>query len=1043
MITFRKFISLLLALLMLVSVFSSCTPADTDGESTDSKETAEDTEVLIVPKEEGLVLSELMASNSNVLLDDYGTASDWIELYNGSDKDINLAGYMISDSQTNPTKFIFPDMVIASGQYLVIWASGRNTFNRETGDLHLSFKINQTSEIVSLYSPEGAEIGRITVNELPTDISAGPDKNGRTMMFSEPTPGARNVETVFIPPETEPEVPLNSFGKDVNTVRINEYCTDDCVTLSDSEGDFGAWVEIFNYGAKSVNLTGLFLSDDEANPDKWQFPDGVVLEPGQYLVVFLMGKDGPAEGSEELHAGFTLTGKESKLLIFNGAGDIMDECPVYELFSNLTYGRSDADSEKWLFFPKATPGKANTIKGFEDINSARYPSEKSVYISEVVAVVATLTESPDGRYPSTGELTDYYDTNDYLELHNPGSSDINLSDYYIGKNVFANAVRLPDITLEAGEYKIIYFGDDEYVSGNDIYLDMGLNRYKNDLYIFSSDGICIDSVVTGTLFDGTSAGRKSTEDDGIYYFTTVTPGKANAAEAYQSSVVAPTFSLPGGYVEAGTELKISFPKGMLVYYTLDGSEPTTSGTLYTSPITVTESVTVRARAFKSGHLYSEDVSVSLIVGRDHKMPVIFLSTDPDNLFSEKTGIFAEGPDFNSKSDVYVGTDSDYSKRENLFYSNAAKYSNFWQDWERPVRFDYIDEEGNQVLSFNAGIQVFGQYSRVRDQKSVSIRLRDKYGIKEVVYPFFGDDYLNVFSSFVLRASGQDSNRAHIRDAFIARALEGEINCEVMNYVPVVVYINGEYFGIYDLREHISEDFVAGHQGADPENVDLIKGTSIVLGGSIDDYDKLYDFCTENNMRDAENYAYVCSMIDIDNYIDYWISQIYFANTDPGNIKFYHEKREGAKWRWIPYDFDWSLSSEENRFDIVFGTSKKVYAIVQALIKNEDFKEKFLTRFCTLLNTTLDPDRLIPLLRSLTDEISVEMEYHIARWVYRWDDPNELLYLMCSSPYTMSSWERNIQRIEDWLVDRDEVIIKHMKSYFRLSDSDIAAYGYEG
>lgn len=1041
MIRIKKIASLFLALLFVLTAAISCTTETTDTDTGESTANYTSSEVIITPSESGVVLNELMASNSDILLDDYGTSSDWIELYNASDRDINLAGYMISDSQTNPTKFIFPDMVIASGEYLIIWASGRNTYNRDTNNLHLSFKINQTSEIVSLYSPEGHEIGRITVNELPTNISAGPDKNGRTMMFSEPTPGAKNVETAYVPQDTEPEVPLNSFGKDVNTVRINEYSTNNCVNYADPEGDFGAWAEIYNYGDKAVDLTGLFLSDDETNPDKWAFPEGTVIEAGAYLIVFMLGKDDQTEGA--LQASFTLSGSESKLLIYNGAAEIMDEAPVFDLFSNLTYGRDLNSPDTWLFFPRATPCADNTVKGFADINSARYPSLKALYFNEIVAVVASLDEAPDGKEYSVGELTDYYDTYDYLELHNPGSSDINLADFYIGKNSFERAVRLPDVTVGAGEYVIIYCGDETKVSRGEIYIDLGLNRYKNDLYIYTSDKVCIDSVVTGTLFDKTSAGRKDPSDDKLYYFMTVTPGRPNAAETYEKSVVSPTFSQSGGYVEKGTKIELAVPSGMVVYYTTDGSLPTTNSTLYTGAISVDKTVTVRARAFKSGHLPSEDVSASFIVGRDHGLPVVFVSADPDDLFSEKTGILAEGPYFDSDSDVYVGTDSDYSKRENAFYNDAARYSNYWQDWERPMRFDYIDEEGNQVLSFNAGIQVFGQYSRVRDQKSVSIRLKDKYGIKEVAYPLFGDDYVNVFSSFVLRASGQDSNRAHIRDAFIAKALVGEINCEVMNYNPVVMYLNGQYYGIMDLREHISENFVADHTGADPENIDLIKGTSIVLEGSIDDYDELYDFVTSNSMRNEENYAYASSLIDIDNYIDYWIVQIYFANTDPGNIKFYHEKKEGAKWRWIPYDFDWSLSSAENRFEIVFGTSKKVYAIVQSLMKNAEFKEKFLTRFCELLNTTLNPDRLLPLLRELTDEITVEMEYHIERWVFRWDDPNELLYLMCSSPYTMASWERNIVRIEEWLVDRDEVIIKHMKSYFGLSDSDIRQYGYLG
>lgn len=1037
------FLSLCLLLPTLVgcdSLFPSDTTTTASGTSVTTAE-----EVVVTPSTNGLVLNELMASNSSTIADDYGTYSDWIELYNSSSADISLSGYTITDDPAKFAKFVLPDITIKAGEYLVIWASGRNVYNAETGYLHLSFKINAVSEIVSLFSPKGVEIGRITVNNAPTDYSLGPDENGRTMIFSEPTPGTRNVTTAYTPVETEPEVPLNTHGKDVNTVRINEFATDDCITFPDSEGDYGAWVEIYNYGASPVDMTGLFLSDDETKPAKWAFPS-VTIGAGEYLLVYMMGKNGDYAASGELQATFTLSGKETFLGIFNGSTDIMDSCKVYNLFSNITCGRSSGDAEHWLFFPLATPGAANTVEGFEDVESARYPAYKQAYINEVIAVNTTLAAAPDGKTYTKGELTDYYDTYDYIELYNPNDTAVNLSDLYIGKNVFTNAVQLPNVQLPAHGYRVIYFGDEtKYYSAKDeIYVNMGLNRYHNDLYLFNASGVCVDSILTGTLFDKTSAGRASENDDTVWYFTDVTPGAANSSAKFYKSVGTPEYSVAGGYVTEGASLTLTAPSGCVIYYTTDGSEPTQSSTLYTSPIQITKTVTVRSRCYKTGYLYSEGVSQSYIVGRDHGMPVICLTTEAANLYSDATGIFAEGTGFDSESSVYVGTNDDYSKRENAFYSNAAKYANYWQDWERPVHFDYITSDGKQVLSFNAGIKTFGQYSRVRDQKSVSINLRDKYGVKEIAYPFFGDDYINVFSSIILRASGQDSNAAHIRDAFVAKALVGEINCEVMNYIPVVVYINGEYYGIYDLREHINEDFVADHTGADPNNVDIIKGTTTMLAGTYDNYKALLTYVTSHSMANADNYAYVCTQMDVDNYIDYWIAQIYFANTDPGNIKFYREKTDTAKWRWIPYDFDWSMRSTENRFEMVFSySSMKVYSILRELIKNTDFKQKFLSRFCTLLNDTLNYERLKPLLDSMAAEISTEMEYHIARWNYRWNSENELLYLMCSSPYSMASWQTNITRIDTWLQTRNETIIKDMKSWFKLSSADITALGYKG
>ncbi len=1054
----KKIISVFLILLMLFSAVacdmgggddtyqtptstSAGTGTGTGSDTISAPETLPDIASVVKPNKGGLMLTEAMASNKSVISDDYGEFSDWIELYNDGETEISLKNYFISDSPDNKTKGVLPDIKIGAKEYFIIWASGRNVYNAESNSLHLPFRLSKAGETISLFSMTGSEIGRITLPEMPSDISAGPDDDGNTFLMAEPTPGEKNVTARYVKPEQNDE-PINQTDKTVNTLRINEYTTKKTVTFTDSEGDYGAWVEIYNYGEKEVKLKGLFLSDDEAEFNKWGFPD-ITLAAGSYMTVFMMGKEIEYVTGGEIHATFTLSGKEEKLGIYNGKGMEIDSCPVYELESNMTCGRDPENPDHFLFFPRATKNAKNTVPGFEDIESARYPKYKTSYINEVVAVNATLDSSPDGKTYSSGELYDYYKLYDYIELHNPTGADVDLSEFYIGKSSFDKAIWLPTVKIKAGGYRLVYFADEtRYDSKTDtVYVDLGLNRYRNDVYLFDKQGNVVDSIETSLLFDKTSAGRTSDTDDSVYYFTSVTPGKENTAVPLSKAVSTPSFSLEGGYVEAGENLTIAVPDGCIVYYTTDGSYPTQNGTLYRAPITIDKTMTVRARAFKSNALPSDEISVSFIVGRKHNMPVVFLNAEATDLFSDKTGIWADGPNFDTESMKYDDSSLTGAQKEDLFFKDAPK-ANYWQSWERPVSFTYIDENGTQVLTFNAGIKTFGQYSRVHDQKSVSINLKDKYGIKEVVYPFFGDDYINVFSNLVLRGAGQDANRAHIRDAFIARALLGKINCEVMNYRPVVCYVNGVYWGIYDLRERISDEFVANHTGADPDNLDRMKGSSIVQSGTSENYNALYKFVTTKDMTNSDNYAYICTQIDVDNYIDYWITQIYFANTDPGNIKFYRERTEEGKWRWIPYDFDWSMSSEENRMrDYVFKQDKKIYGIIQRLIKNSTFKKKFISRFCELLNDTLNPDRLMPLLRELTNEISEEMPYHIERWNFRnKDDDRYISDILMSAPSSIARWEKHISNIENWLRDRDVMIIGHLKSTFGLSDSDLKSYG---
>ncbi len=1020
----KKIIAIILTLCTLASVLVSCTgtPADT---------TNNGTEVVTPPNENGVILNELMPSNKDTLTDNYGESCDWIELFNNSEEQISLLNYMLTDNPTKPENFVFPDIKIDAGEYLIIYASGRNQTDLENRIIHLPFKINYVSEIICLFNSEGVEIGRITVNDVPSDKSCGPDSKGNTVIFAEPTPGNKNVTEIYVP--AAPDVPLNVGGKDVNTLYINEYTTNQTVTVTDEDGEYTAWAEIYNYGSADVKAYGLFLSDDPENPTKWAFPD-MTIKAGEYIMVFMSGKEKAYSSGVKMHATFGLTGQEQSLAIYNGKADEIDSVPVNSMLGNITCGRTSAGQLK--FFPRATPCAENVLEGFDTIESARYPENKSLFINEIVAVNRTLSVAPDGKKYSVGQLYDYYDLYDYAEIYNPTNSTVTLSDYYIGDSKdFSTAIQLPEIALEAGEYRIVYFDDETYYSTkrDTVYVDAGLNRYGETVYIYNADGVCVDSVKYSNLFDGTSAGRASVKDDTVYYYTSQTPGKENPAEKLGASVETPKFLNAGGYVSTQTQCAIQVPENCKVYYTLDGSLPSNTSKLYTEPITISETVTVRAIAYKDGYLRSDDVSASFVVGRMHDMAVICLTTEGDNLFSDEYGILVDGL-------LYDETAAFPYK-----YANA----NYWEDWERPIRFDYIDEKGNQVLSFNAGIKVFGQYSRAKDQKSVSIYLRDKYGPKEICYPFFGEDYVNVFSSLALRSSGQDGKYAHIRDAFCAELVRDAMDIDVMAYKPVAVYINGEYFGLYDLRERINEDYIANHTGADPDNVDLIKGGNYkdtsynVLEGTVDEYKKLVTFLQNNSLKYEENYKTACEMVDVDELINYWLCVIFFSNTDSGNIKYYKENTEGAKWRWILYDIDWGLWAstykEYNMFEEVMnpaghGVGNSFSTLVlRSFMKNAEFKEKFLTKCGEYLNSVFQTDNMLALYEVMIEEIKTEMTYHIERWNYQ-DDVDKL-----SAPYSYASWERNVETLRTVIKNKRQQTIDDMIDYFDLSDSEQKKY----
>ena len=939
-------------------------------------------------RKNSIYISEVMSSNTSVLADEKGEFCDWIELHNPTDKDIDLSDWSLTDDGTNARKFVFPSMTIKSGEYLVLFADGNEKTDIENGAVHLPFSISsQKGESIRLYDSRTNLVCQLSVPILEDNISYGVDENGNETILEAATPGAPNgskqeAEEVFKEPKNYQVV-------------INEYSTNETQTLLDDEGDFVSWVELYNKGSESVNLRSFSLTDDEADIQKWTFPD-VTVEAGKYLVVYLSGNEREYNGTGQLHASFRLNGNENQLMLFDESGNEVDSCVVYKLFSNLSCGRKADDENTFAFFASATPGRKNANVSFSSVDSARLTGSKALAITEVAAV-NTSVKSPNGTY------------SDYIELYNASDKKINLKNYKLSDSKKAESfLKLPDRILESGEYAVVYCTDEKNAGG--ITLDIGLNRYGETVYLADSNSVIVDSLTYGRLCPGYSCGRVPGKTGDTVYFDILTPGGKNKGRVLSKALANPAFSLDSSYVKKGTEVRIISDYD--VFYTLDGSVPTESSKRYTEPIKIKKSQSVRARAFKEGCVPSDTVTATYLVEAKHDLPVVFLTADKADLFSRQRGIWADGPNISSEF-PYLG-------------------ANYWQDWERDVHFEFMEKDGEGGISFDAGIKVFGQFSRALPQKSVSINLRDKYGPTEVCYPFFEDNDVNVFSSLVLRNSGQDFNIAHIRDAYCAMIVKNSVDVDIMDYRPVAVYVNGSYYGIYDLREKIDEDYLANHRGVDKSKTDLIKGNNNVQLGSMDSYNKLLKYIRTHDVTDKKVYDYICSQIDIDELISYWMCESFFTNTDTGNIRFYRENTKGGKWRWVFFDSDWSLFPSTYKLNYIdnyldphgHGVSDAFdTTIMTRLIKNKSFRKRLLEIHSEHLKTTFETKRMLKIFDSMIDEIDSEMKRHTKRW-------DALSY---------ASWQKNTATLRNIIKENRKLFIKKMKASFNMTKEEIELY----
>ncbi|MCL2030422.1 MAG: lamin tail domain-containing protein [Oscillospiraceae bacterium] len=886
------------------------------------------------PDDTRLIISEYMSQNSSVLPDADGAFHDWAEIYNPNDFTVSLAGWSLSDNSGNLEKWTFPGgYAIGPGEYITLWLSGLD----EPG--HVSFRLGRQDQELLLVDPNGRAADTIPIMDTPLDTSYGRMPDGTEGYFAVPTPGQPNLG----PPAPD----FASLEWDAPEVYIMEYMSSNDFYIPDEEGDYNDWVELYNPGAEAVNLAGYTLSDREDSLDKWEFPAGSVLAPGERLVIQLSGKKLPG------HANFSLGRDDHGVFLSDRYGRCIDKAPLVMPQSHVSYGRDENNYDRWLFFPRPTPGEPNTTEGFESLGGISALSWRGLYIAEV-------------------------SHKNWVSLGNAADEPIQTAGWHLSDSGGdLRRMALPDRTLEPGQTLRV---DTSF----------GIRGGGETLYLTDGAGALRDSMHTGSLRLGVTSGRAGDSETRVYFLADAS-GAGDRSQTYSGYAGEVRASHDDGYVPAGTSVALTAPQGGTVRYTLDGTEPTAASPEYTAPIVISGPTPLRARVFREGRLPGHILTRTYLTGERHTLPVIHITTDPKNLFDHNIGIFADGPGW-TPTFPHVG-------------------ANFWKDWERPIHFAYYNEDGTLCVESAAGVKTFGQYSRAEKQKAVAIQFRKDYGANRVAYPFFPGNEVSEYGSLVLRASGQDWNISKLRDAFMATSVKDTMDLDLMDARPAAVYINGEYWGLYNLREKINENYFETRYGVPEDEIDIIKGNSRAIEGSNREYVAFVDSLTTMNTTTDAAYEYIDARMDLTNWMDFWICQTYFVNTDSGNIKFWKQHGEGNKWRWVLFDLDWALfPSTYQHYPIArmidstgHGVGRMFSTrIAREILKNKRIRDEFVARYEYHLDHTFQTDRMIGILDSYADLIRPELPAQIERW---------------GGPGSMAGWERNVDRIRNILRER--------------------------
>lgn len=930
---------------------------------------------------DGVIIAEVMNQNKDTIKDENGESGDYILLYNGGEA-VSLSGYKLSDDKAQPDMWAFPDVTIEENSFLLVFADSTDKTDGEY--LHTNFSIGADGEKIFLTDADG-KTTELYVPAMPADIAYGfvfeGDGAGEYHYFKSGAPEGNN--------KSEHSSDLAALtGASVADIRLNEYMTSNKYTILDNYGNSSDWVELYNASSSPVDLSGYTITDSFGNPNKWTIPDGVTIEANGYLIIWLDGLDEYKDGN--LHASFKLSNDDEGVMLTDNNGYTVFKVAMLPSEKDISCGINE--NGEYGYFGTPTPGAENAKENFSGEKLSLSFDEKDVYISEVSAI------------SQNGAKEDF----DWIELCNKSGNELNLKGWGVGKTPYAPEYTFSDVRIASGGYILLYAcGKGKTGNGGSIYLPFKISLDGDNLYLFNAEGKCCDEFKSFWIADGNSCGRSGSDETCFYSKTT--PGSKNA-EAYLGYAQIPGLSKNGGYCKSG-DVITPLSNDVELRFTDDGTAPTQNSTKFTSYTLGNKNCVLSIRAYKDGYIPSDVQSYTFITEQTHDIPFVSLVGDPDGLFGEERGLFAFGDSYDPEF-PYVG-------------------ANFWEDWEREVSFEYFDAEGNRQIGCNAGIKVFGQYSRAYDQKSVAVHFRSKYGKSSVEYPFFEGNEITEFDDLVLRAGGQDQKYTRIRDAFCSEIISECTDLAFMDWQPIAVYINGEYYGFYDMREKINESYFKSHEGIDKDNITIIKGNRIELAGTCDEYEELRAYVKNHDLSDPEVYAYVESQIDIDNYIDYLIAEIFFCNTDTGNIKFYKDGN-GGKWKWIFFDVDMAMrveatwTTDYNSIKNLFnpaghGAGNMFFTTMQCgLWENAGFRDKFAKRYAELLNTAFMPENLT----AKVDEMAALMDSEMVLHGERWDRPS------------YSSWKSNINALKDVCEKRRDVAKKQFIDFMKLSDGQV-------
>lgn len=674
-----------------------------------------------------------------------------------------------------------------------------------------------------------------------------------------------------------------------------------------------------------------------------------------------------------------------------------------------------------------------------------------VVINEFMASNGQTIADEDGEF------------SDWIELYNPGAQPVSLAGYGLSDSPDAPLRWVfPDVELAPGGHLLVWAsGKDRANPASPLHTSFSISAGGEPLLLTHPTLGLVDQTSPIALQRDISYGRRPDGASVWYFFDQPTPGSSNSSPGYNEILTPPVFSHQAGFYTGPFELSLtSASPGVEIIYTLDGSLPdpanlqgstfryknqwpqnpgdplgaflseTNRTQRYTQPLAIVDRSTapdrvtqksstfdfapaylpqqpvfkgtvVRAQVIKPGALASPVLTQTYFVtpaGRArYSLPVVALAIPEDSLFDFENGVYTAGADF---EDWRAG-----NPHEPVLGTTPANWHRRGDTYEFPLSFELIEPGSSTVaLRQDAGFRIHGNATRIYRMKSLRLYARSDYGASSFAYPIFPDQPYENYRRLVLRNGGNDFGSTMFRDAAI-QAIMAPLGIDTQAYRPAALFINGEYWGIHNIRERFDKYYLEQVYGVDPDNIDLLEDWGAVEEGDALHYQALLRTIRTYGVTGQAQYEYVKTQMDVDNYITYQIAQIFARNTDwPGNnIAFWRLRTDSyqpgaplghdGRWRWLMWDTDFGFGLEGGPTAYAHDTLAFATAaggtdwpnpdwstfLLRTLLTNESFRQRFISRFADLLNTAFLPSRTTSIITDMKQAIEPSMPEHIARW----------------------------------------------------------------